>query len=72
MNIRCGIRLKPFINFIADKNLTLAMALGTGWKDTALVNSFSFSFVSHPTMIYMYIKCTCRFVTKMYITISSS
>ena len=34
MYIRHGTRLKPFINFIADKNL--AMALGTAWKDTPL------------------------------------
>ena len=36
MYIGCGIRLKPIINFIVDENLTLALALVTGWKDTAL------------------------------------
>ena len=36
MYIGCGIRLKPIINLIADKNLTPAMALGTRRKDTAL------------------------------------
>ena len=32
-----GIRLKPFLNFFLNKKTTLAMALGTGWKDTALL-----------------------------------
>ena len=43
MYIGCGIGLKPIINLIADKNLTLAMALGTGWKNTALCVRYSMS-----------------------------
>ena len=57
--MRSGIGLKPFINFFVDRKTTLATALGTGWKDTALgVNPVFHSFVV-PMLAVRLLKYRC-------------